>query len=58
MDDAGAPGTPYYPRAVQLKDGSVLVVGHVGGDDEYGKVDQTIVVQRFKLNVSDSTPQP
>jgi hypothetical protein len=44
-------GSPYYPRAIQLKDGSVLVVGHVGGDDEYGKVDQTIVAQKFKLKV-------
>jgi hypothetical protein len=46
------PGTPYYPRAIQLNDGRVLVVGHVGGDDEYGKVNQTIVGFTFKLNVS------
>jgi hypothetical protein len=46
------PGSPYYPRAIQLNDGRVLVVGHVGGDDEYGKVDQTIVGFSFKLNVS------
>jgi hypothetical protein len=39
------PGSPYYPRAALLKDGRVLIVGHVGGDDEYGKVDQTIVQQ-------------
>ncbi len=45
------PGSPYYPRATLLKDGRVLVVGHVGGDDEYGKVDQTIVTQTFRLNV-------
>jgi hypothetical protein len=43
------PGSPYYPRATQLKDGRILVVGHVGGDDEYGKVDQTIVQQTFYL---------
>ncbi|MBA2707450.1 MAG: exo-alpha-sialidase [Gemmatimonadaceae bacterium] len=48
------PGSPYYPRAAQLKDGRVLVVGHVGGDDEYGKVDQTIVGQIFKLEVPGS----
>jgi hypothetical protein len=46
------PGSSYYPRATLLKDGRVLVVGHVGGDDAYGKVDQAIVVQRFKLDVS------
>ena len=45
------PGSPYYPRATQLKDGRILVVGHVGGDDEYGKVNQTIVAQTFRLDV-------
>jgi predicted GH43/DUF377 family glycosyl hydrolase len=35
-----------------LKDGRILVVGHVGGDDEYGKVDQTIVQQTFRLEVA------
>jgi hypothetical protein len=43
------PGSPYYPQAIQLNDGRILVVGHVGGDDEYGKVDQTIVQQTFRL---------
>jgi hypothetical protein len=43
------PGSSYYPRAIQLKDGRVLVVGHMGGDDEYGKVNQTIVAQTFLL---------
>lgn len=43
------PGSPYYPRATQLRDGRILVVGHVGGDDEYGKVDQTIMQQTFRL---------
>jgi hypothetical protein len=39
-----------------LKDGALVTglwaspnVGHVGGDDEYGKVDQTIVGQTFRL---------
>lgn len=45
------PGSPYYPRATQLRDGRILVVGHVGGDDEYGKVDQTIVGLTFRLEV-------
>lgn len=47
------PGSPYYPRATQLADGRILVVGHVGGDDEYGKVDQTIVAQTFRLEFGD-----
>jgi hypothetical protein len=45
------PSSPYYPRAMQLRDGRILVVGHVGGDDEYGKVNQTIVGQTFRLEV-------
>ncbi|MBU4399440.1 MAG: glycoside hydrolase, partial [Planctomycetes bacterium] len=45
------PGTPYYPRALQLKDGTILCVGHVGGDDAYGTVDQSIRQQTFRLQV-------
>lgn len=45
------PGSPYYPRAAQLQDGRILVVGHVGGDDVYGKVDQSIIQQTFRLSV-------
>ena len=51
------PGSPYYPRATQLNDGRILVVGHVGGDDEYGKVDQSIVQQTFRLQ-STQTDKP
>jgi photosystem II stability/assembly factor-like uncharacterized protein len=43
------PGTAYYPRAVQATDGRILVFGHVGGDDAYGKVDQSIVMDSFRL---------
>ncbi|MEW6752273.1 MAG: sialidase family protein [Candidatus Latescibacterota bacterium] len=43
------PATPYYPRAVELPAGQVLVVGHVGGDDGYGCVDQSIIGMRFTL---------
>ena len=46
------PGTPYYPKAVQLRDGRILCVGHVGSDDYYGKVDQRIVQQTFRLEVT------
>ena len=43
------PGTSYYPRSVQSADGTIVVIGHIGGDDEYGKVDQSIVMDRFRL---------
>jgi hypothetical protein len=55
-DDAGktwkpleVPGTAYYPRSVQAADGRIFVFGHVGGDDAYGKVDQSIVMDSFRL---------
>lgn len=50
------PGSPYYPRATQLNDGRILVVGHVGSDDEYGKVDQTIVQQTFRIPTANVKP--
>jgi len=43
------PGTSYYPRGVQAADGTIHVVGHTGGDDPYGKVDQSIVMDSFRL---------
>lgn len=43
------PGSPYYPRSVQAKDGRIFVFGHQGGDDPYGKVDQSIVMDTFRL---------
>lgn len=46
-------GTGYYPHAVQLADGTILAVGHVGNDDAYGKTDQAIVLNRIRLTVSD-----
>jgi hypothetical protein len=30
-------------------------MGHVGGDDEYGKVDQTIVQQTFRVQAANET---
>ncbi|MBM3997108.1 MAG: hypothetical protein FJ303_23605 [Planctomycetes bacterium] len=47
------PGTAYYPRSVQSKDGRIFVLGHVGGDDPYGKVDQSIVMDSFRLVAAD-----
>jgi hypothetical protein len=43
------PGTVYYPRSLQTADGRIFVFGHVGGDDPYGKVDQSIVMDTFRL---------
>jgi hypothetical protein len=43
------PGTAYYPRSVQTADGRIYVFGHVGGDDAYGKSDQSIVMDSFRL---------
>lgn len=47
--DLDVVGIPYYPRAVQTGDGRILCVGHVGGDDGYGLVDQSIVGLSFSL---------
>jgi hypothetical protein len=43
------PGSAYYPRSVQTADGRIFVLGHVGGDDPYGKVDQSVVMDSFRL---------
>ncbi|MBP85810.1 MAG: hypothetical protein CMJ64_03695 [Planctomycetaceae bacterium] len=43
------PGTAYYPRAIQAADGRIFVFGHVGGDDAFGKSDQSIVLDSFRL---------
>lgn len=43
------PGTDYYPRSVQMPDGRIFVFAHVGSDDPYGKADQSITMQTFRL---------
>jgi hypothetical protein len=43
------PGTAYYPHSVQAADRRIFVFGHFGGDDAYGKVDQSIVMDSFRL---------
>ena len=45
------PGTSYYPRSIQLPDGTIMVVGHRGGDDPYGRADQAIVIQTYQLDL-------
>jgi hypothetical protein len=39
----------YYPRSVQTSDGVIHVFSHVGGDDPYGQVDQSITMDTFRL---------
>ena len=34
---------------MQAADGRIFVFGHVGGDDAYGKSDQSIVMDSFRL---------
>ncbi len=55
-NDAGAtwnkldiPGTAYYPRAIQVPNGQICAFAHVGSDDPYGTVDQSIVMDSFRL---------
>jgi hypothetical protein len=43
------PGTAYYPRSIQAPDGRIFVFAHVGSDDPYGTVDQSIVMDSFRL---------
>ena len=45
---SNTPPCGYYPKAVQMANGEVLVVGHVGGDNGYGMVDQSIMGVRFR----------
>ena len=53
------PGTPYYPKAIQLDDGTITLIGYwhaqlarLGGDNQYGTVDQSIKQQTFRLRVT------
>jgi hypothetical protein len=45
------PARAYYPKGVQLADGRILVFAHVGSDDPYGVVDQSIVMDSFRLQM-------
>ncbi len=56
-DDAGEtwhpiinmPERAYYPKGIQLDDGQILVFAHMGSDDPYGVVDQSIIMDSFRL---------
>jgi len=39
----------YYPRSFQLADGKIYVFSHQGSDDPYGKTDQAIIMDTFRL---------
>lgn len=42
----------YYPRSVQAPDGTIYVFSHVGADNPYGEVDQSILMDSFRLEAS------
>jgi hypothetical protein len=46
----------YYPRAVQTGDGVVHVFAHVGADDPYGRTDQSIIMDTFRLAAERKRP--
>jgi hypothetical protein len=39
----------YYPRSFQADDGTIYVLSHQGSDDPYGKTDQAIIMDTFRL---------
>ena len=41
--------TCYYPRSFQAGNGTVYVFSHQGSDDPYGKTDQAIIMDTFRL---------
>jgi hypothetical protein len=45
----GAHPSAYYPRSLQSPDGRVYIFSHIGGDDAYGAVDQSIRMETFRL---------
>jgi hypothetical protein len=48
----GTRPSAYYPRSLQTADGRVYVFSHVGGDDAYGAVDQSIRMDTFTLSTT------
>ena len=49
--NVNVPAITWYPNAMQLADGKIICISHVGLDDEYGTVDQSIFQQTFRLKV-------
>lgn len=50
-DSARDNAVGYYPRSVQMANGEVVIVGHVGSDNGYGQVDQSIIAARFRVEL-------
>ena len=46
------PATRYYPDSLQGPDGKIYISAHVGGDNAYGSVDESITMDTFRLKVS------
>ena len=46
------PATAYYPDSIQGPDGRIYISAHVGGDNAYGSVDQSITLDTFRLQFS------
>ena len=46
------PGSAYYPRSVQAADGRIYIFAHRGGDNAFGKVDQHISMDTFRLRIA------
>jgi hypothetical protein len=45
------PAGSWYPTALQRGDGLVLCASHIGGDDEYGARDESIVLDTFRVGL-------
>jgi dienelactone hydrolase len=39
----------YYPRSLQTDDGRIYVFSHLGSDNAYGQIDQSIVMDTFRI---------
>lgn len=56
--ELNVPHSGYYPSAVQTPDGWIYIFWHRGGDNAYGKVDQHIGMDRFRLEVTETSDHP
>ncbi|MDB5323287.1 MAG: hypothetical protein JWN40_4918 [Phycisphaerales bacterium] len=48
----GARPSAYYPRSLQDADGQIYIFSHIGGDDAYGAVDQSIRMDTLRLAIN------
>jgi hypothetical protein len=39
----------YYPKSIQTQNGKIFVFSHLGTDNNYGAIDQEIVMDTFRL---------